>query len=144
LNGETTRQHSALSAALLGPENLTLDLNGKPANLIGNSFQVDLEYNPHTYRRAARRKNKSAMFAYVAASAFSLPRLAVPIRPPKGDCCLQQEPERLSRWPHKSQHSTPIHSRYVHISDARKNEQENESHLIIARNVLRHWPAIWV
>jgi hypothetical protein len=111
LNCKTTRQHSPLSRALLGPKDLALDFNRKPAYLIWYSLKVNLEHNARTYRRAARRKNKRAMLAHIAATAFSMSRFSAPIRPPEGDRCLQQKPERLSRRPHKSQHSTPIQSR---------------------------------
>jgi hypothetical protein len=111
LNGKATRQHSPFRRALLSPKNPTFDLNRQSANLVGNSFKIYIEDNTCTHRWAARRKNKRAMLAHVAAAAFSVSSLAAPIRPPEGNCCLQQEPERLSCWPHKSQHGTPIQSR---------------------------------
>jgi hypothetical protein len=51
MNCKATRQHSPLSGALLGPKNLALDLNRKPANLIGNSFKIYLEYDTRTHWR---------------------------------------------------------------------------------------------
>jgi hypothetical protein len=51
LNCKATRQHSPLSRALLGPKNLTLNLNRKSADLIGNSFKIYLEYDARTHWR---------------------------------------------------------------------------------------------
>jgi hypothetical protein len=72
LDCKATRQHSPLSRASLGPKDFPRDLHRKPADFIGDSFKIDLQYNAGTHWRAARRKNKRAMLAHVAASAFSM------------------------------------------------------------------------
>jgi hypothetical protein len=41
-NRKAARKHSSFRWALLGPNDLTLDLNWKSSNLIGNSFEINL------------------------------------------------------------------------------------------------------
>jgi hypothetical protein len=114
LNCKTTRQHSPLSGALLDSKDFTLHFHRKPSDLVGNSFEINFDYDTRTNWRAARRKNKRAVLADIAAAPFSLSRLSIPIGPPKCDRCLQQEPEGLSRWPSKIQHAPPPISLAAH------------------------------
>jgi hypothetical protein len=92
LNCKTTRQHSPLGGASLDSEDFALHFHRKPSDLIGNSFEINFDYDARTNWRAGCRKYKRAMLAHVAAAAFPLSRLSVPIGPPKRDRCLQQEP----------------------------------------------------
>jgi hypothetical protein len=89
LNCKTTCQHSPLSGALLHSKDFTRHFHGKPPDLIGNSFEIYFEHDIRTNRWAVRCKNECAVFAHVAAAAFSLAGLPVPIRPPKRDCRLE-------------------------------------------------------
>jgi len=114
LNCETTSQHSPLSGALLDPKDFPRHFHRKPSYLVGNSFEINFDYDTRTNRRAACRKNKRAVLADVAAAPFSLSRLSIPIGPPECDRCLQQEPEGLSRWPSKIQHAPPPISLAAH------------------------------
>jgi|HubBroStandDraft_5_1064220.scaffolds.fasta_scaffold220448_2 hypothetical protein len=114
LDCKTAREHSPFGGALLDSKDLTLNFHGKPSYLIGNSFEINLDYDIGTNWRAACRKYKRTMLAHVAAAAFSLSRLAVAIGPPKCNCGLQQKPERLSRWPYKIQQAPPPISRIAH------------------------------
>src|SRR5580704_11047580 len=89
LNRKASRQHSPLSGALLHSKDFALHFNGKPSDLIGDSFEINFEDNTRSRWWAGRSKNKRAVFTDITAAAFSLSRLAVPIRPPECDCCLQ-------------------------------------------------------
>jgi hypothetical protein len=92
LNRKATRQHSPLGGALLYPKDFTLHLDRQASNFIGDSFQINFEYDTRSNRWAVRRKDKRAMLAYVAAAAFALSGLPVSVRPPKRDGGLQQKP----------------------------------------------------
>jgi hypothetical protein len=114
LNRKASRQHSPLSGALLHSKDFALHFNGKPSDLIGDSFEINFEYNTRTRWWAGWGKNKRAVFTDITTTAFTLSRLPVPIRPPERNCCLQQEPERLSRWPLKTQQAPPTISLVAH------------------------------
>jgi hypothetical protein len=52
LNRKPARQHSSLSRASLRSQHLTLNLNRKSPDLIGDSFKIYLEHDARTYGRA--------------------------------------------------------------------------------------------
>jgi hypothetical protein len=114
LNRKPTSQHSPLSRAPLHSKDFTSNFHRQPSDLIGNSFEINLEYDTRTNWRAVWRKNKRAVLADVAAATFFLSGLSVPVGPAKCNRCLQQEPECLPRWPYKIQQAPPPISRIAH------------------------------
>jgi hypothetical protein len=88
LNRKAIRQHSSFCGALLNAKNLTLDLNRKAPDIIGNSFKINLENYIRTDWRTNGRKNKRTVLTDVSTATLSLTGLAISIRPPKCDGCL--------------------------------------------------------